>query len=62
MQIHVVIVVLYLQAEAPIAIYPLLDKMTASELHAVMSSGFATVSGSVMGLFILWGVSNNILV
>lgn len=30
--------------------------MTQSEIHAVMTGGFATIAGSVMGAFILFGV------
>lgn len=35
----------YLQTEAPLLIRPLLPKMTKSELHAVMTGGFATIAG-----------------
>ena len=28
-----------------------------SEIHAVMTGGFATIAGSVLGAFILYGVS-----
>ena len=31
--------------------------MTTSELHAVMTGGFATIAGSVLGAFISFGVS-----
>lgn len=31
--------------------------MTKSELHAVMSGGFATIAGSVMAAYISFGVS-----
>ena len=33
------------QTEAPILIKPFLGKMTNSELHAVMTGGFATIAG-----------------
>ena len=45
-----------LQSEAPILIRPFLPEMTKSELHAVMSAGFATVAGSTMAAYILFGV------
>ena len=31
--------------------------MTLSEIHAVMTGGFATISGTVLGAFISFGVS-----
>ena len=31
--------------------------MTVSELHAVMTGGFATIAGSVLGAYISFGVS-----
>ena len=31
--------------------------MTKSELHAVMTGGFATIAGSVMAAYISFGVS-----
>ena len=31
--------------------------MTTSELHAIMTGGFATIAGSVLGAFISFGVS-----
>ena len=43
-------------------IRPFMEKMTRSELHAVMTGGFATVSGSVLGTYITFGVSINIRV
>ena len=46
-----------LQSEALLMIKPLLVDMTRSELHAVMTGGFATIAGSVMAAFILFGVS-----
>ena len=42
--------------EAPLLIRPFLPHMTKSELHAVMTGGFATIAGSVMGAFIALGV------
>ncbi|XP_071941630.1 solute carrier family 28 member 3-like isoform X2 [Antedon mediterranea] len=45
------------QTEAPLLIQPFLNKMTRSELHAVMSCGFATIAGTVLGAYIGYGVS-----
>ena len=42
------------QTEAPILIRPYINKMTNSELMAVMIGGFATVAGSVLALYVLW--------
>lgn len=40
------------QTEAPLIIRPYLDRMTRSELMAVMVGGFANVAGSVMALYV----------
>ncbi|XP_071506310.1 solute carrier family 28 member 3-like [Diadema antillarum] len=45
------------QTEAPLLIRPYLPKMTRSEIHAVMTGGFATIAGSVLGAFVLSGIS-----
>ena len=39
-------------------IRPFLNDMTMSELHAVMTGGFATIAGSVLGAYISFGVSS----
>ncbi|KAG7522511.1 sodium/nucleoside cotransporter 2-like [Solea senegalensis] len=44
------------QTEAPLLIRPYLKDMTKSEIHAVMVGGFATIAGSVMGTFMLFGI------
>jgi len=44
------------QTEAPLLIRPFLPDLTLSELHAVMTSGFATIAGSVLGAYISFGV------
>lgn len=44
------------QTEVPLIIKPLLEHMTRSELHSVMTGGFATIAGSVMGAYISFGV------
>ena len=48
---------LFFQAETVTMIRPLLPKMTLSELHTVMTNGFATVAGSTLATYILYGVS-----
>lgn len=49
------------QTEAPLLIRPYLKDMTKSEIHAVMTGGFATIAGSVMGAFISFGVTRHII-
>ncbi|XP_070763102.1 sodium/nucleoside cotransporter 1 [Enoplosus armatus] len=44
------------QTEAPLLIRPYLKDMTKSEIHAVLTGGFATIAGSVMGAFISFGI------
>jgi len=44
------------QTEAPLVIRPFLDKMTKSELFAVMTGGLASVAGSVLVGYALLGV------
>ena len=48
------------QTEAPLLVKPFVDGMTRSELMAVMTGGFATVAGGVMGAYVsfLAGVPN----
>lgn len=40
------------QTEAPLVIGPFVEKMTRSELHAIMTGGFATVAGGVMAVYV----------
>ena len=40
------------QTEAPLVIKPFLEKMTRSELMAIMTGGMATIAGSVMASYI----------
>jgi len=40
------------QTEAPLMIKPFIEKMTLSELHAVMTAGFATVAGGVLAAYV----------
>lgn len=44
------------QTEAPLLIKPYVSSMTMSELHAVMTGGFATIAGGVMAAYISFGV------
>ncbi len=44
------------QTEAPILIKPFIQKMTNSEIHAVMTGGFATIAGGVFAGFVAMGI------
>jgi len=44
------------QTEAPLLIAPFIENLTTSELHAVMVCGFGTVSGSVLGAYLSFGI------
>ncbi|MCA8941591.1 MAG: NupC/NupG family nucleoside CNT transporter [Planctomycetes bacterium] len=44
------------QTEAPLLVRPFLARMTKSELHAVMTGGFATIAGGVFALYVGFGV------
>lgn len=43
--------------EAPLMIKPYIKSLTLSELHAIMTSGFATIAGGVMAAYIAIGIS-----
>ena len=43
------------QSEAPLLIQPYLTKMTKSELHAVMTVGYACVAGSLFAAYVSFG-------
>jgi len=45
------------QTEAPLLIKPYVGTMTMSELHAVMTGGFATIAGGVLAAYVSFGVS-----
>ncbi|KAM9330715.1 solute carrier family 28 member 3 [Gastrophryne carolinensis] len=45
------------QTESPLLIRPYLEHLTRSEIHAVMTAGFSTIAGSVLGAYISFGVS-----
>jgi len=40
------------QTEAPLVVRPFVDKMTRSELMAIMTGGFATVAGGVLAAYV----------
>ncbi len=40
------------QTEAPLVVRPFIEKMTSSELHAIMVGGFATVAGGVLAAYV----------
>lgn len=42
------------QTESPLMVRPFVNKMTKSELMAVMTGGFATVSGGVLAIYVSW--------
>ncbi|XP_004862498.1 solute carrier family 28 member 3 [Heterocephalus glaber] len=46
------------QTESPLLVRPYLPHVTRSELHAIMTAGFATIAGSVLGAYISFGVSS----
>ncbi|XP_059496151.1 sodium/nucleoside cotransporter 1 [Stegostoma tigrinum] len=50
------------QTESPLLIRPYLPEMTKSEIHAVMTGGFATIAGSVLGAYISFGISASSLI
>lgn len=45
-----------LQVESSVVLKPFLNDLTFSELHAVLTSGFATVAGTVIAAYIEFGV------
>lgn len=50
------------QTEAPILIKPYLKEMTNSEIHAVMTGGFATIAGGVFAGFVAMGIDASYLI
>ena len=44
------------QTEAPLMVRPFLPRMTKSEMHAVMTGGFATIAGGVFALYVGFGI------
>ncbi|KAF5279900.1 hypothetical protein FQA39_LY18198 [Lamprigera yunnana] len=49
-------------SEAPLLLKPYLEDLTASEIHSIMTSGFATVSGTVLAAYISFGASASHLI
>ncbi|ETN85880.1 hypothetical protein NECAME_06194 [Necator americanus] len=43
------------QAESALLIRPYLEKQTASELHAIMTSGFSCIAGSLFAAYVSFG-------
>lgn len=43
-------------SEAPLLIRPYLSKMTKSELHTVLTSGYACIAGSLFAAYVSFGV------
>ncbi|KAJ9076176.1 hypothetical protein DSO57_1028758 [Entomophthora muscae] len=48
--------------ESSLLVKPFLPEMTRSELHQIMSSGFATIAGSVLIAFISFGINPEALI
>uniref|UniRef100_A0A3Q0R9V4 Sodium/nucleoside cotransporter n=1 Tax=Amphilophus citrinellus TaxID=61819 RepID=A0A3Q0R9V4_AMPCI len=42
--------------DSPLLIRPYISKLTISEIHAVMTGGFASISGTILGAYISFGV------
>jgi nucleoside permease NupC len=45
------------QTESLLLVQPLIGVLTKSELHAVMTAGFATVAGALTASYVMLGVS-----
>ena len=50
------------QTEAPLLIKPLIPKLTRSELHAVMTGGFATIAGALLAAYTDLGIDSSHLI
>ncbi|KAJ5259539.1 hypothetical protein N7478_012520 [Penicillium angulare] len=50
------------QGESAMLVRPFVEHMTLAEIHQVMTSGFATIAGSVLIAYIAMGVSSQALV
>ncbi|XP_035159797.1 sodium/nucleoside cotransporter 1 isoform X3 [Callithrix jacchus] len=50
------------QTEAPLLIRPYLADMTLSEIHVVMTGGYATIAGSLLGAYISFGIDATSLI
>ncbi|XP_045418188.1 solute carrier family 28 member 3 [Lemur catta] len=47
------------QTESPLLVRPYLPHVTRSELHAIMTAGFSTIAGSVLGAYISFGIPSS---
>ncbi|KAL2781291.1 solute carrier family 28 member 3 [Daubentonia madagascariensis] len=47
------------QTESPLLVRPYLPHITRSELHAIMTAGFSTIAGSVLGAYISFGIPSS---
>lgn len=56
------VTILYFQTEAALLIEPALATMTESEIHSVMTAGFACIAGSLFAAYIAFGVFSITLV
>ncbi|XP_070351888.1 solute carrier family 28 member 3-like isoform X3 [Equus asinus] len=45
------------EMESPLLVRPCIQHATRSELHAIMTAGFATIAGDVLGPYISFGIS-----
>lgn len=50
------IAVYLFQTDAALMIRPFIERMTVSEINSIMTSGFATIAGSVLATYISFGV------
>lgn len=48
--------------ESPLMVKPYVATMTQSELHAVMTGGFATIAGGVLGAYLSFGIPTEHLI
>ncbi|CAJ1068933.1 solute carrier family 28 member 3-like [Xyrichtys novacula] len=46
------------QTDSPLLIRPYISGLTLSEIHAVMTGGFASISGTILGAYISFGVKS----
>jgi CNT family concentrative nucleoside transporter len=50
------------QGESALLVKPFIEDMTLSEIHSTMTSGFATIAGSVLIAFIALGINSQALI
>ena len=56
LQTNIFVLCNVLQVESSVALRPFWMKLTESELHAIMTSGFATVAGTIIAAYVEFGV------